>query len=202
MAMYRPICLAALALAGCSTHVDRLVAVRDAYHAGDLRRAAVALDNAKSWRHREGDVLNLDRAMVLLCDGKPREAERLLREARDWLDEQEGLDLASEGLSLLLDDQYRPYSGDDHEVVLLRSFLALASLMADGQDARAYALQGDAKQEELLGTKDEDLAKARKGYPRPALNAYLHAALREETHLNYDDAARSLEQVVALAPDF
>lgn len=201
--MLRPIWLAALVLAaGCSTHVDRLVSIRDAYHAGDLPRAEASITDADSWRTREKEVLDLDRAVVRLGEGKPREAERLLREARDRLDELEATDLAGEGLSLLLDDQSRPYAGDDHEKVLLRAFLALANLMSDGGDARAYALQADAKQAELLATKDEDLAKARKAYPRPALGAYLHAALREETHLNYDDAARSLEQVVALAPDF
>ncbi len=39
-------------------------------------------------------------------------------------------------------------------------------------------------------------------YKLVPVGAYLHAALREETHTNYDDAARSLDLVAKWKPDF
>ncbi len=52
---------------------------------------------------------------------------------------------------MVTDDTKIAYAGEDHEQVLIRTFLALSNLMADGGDAHAYALQ--------IGTKQQELAK-------------------------------------------
>src|SRR5262249_20170550 len=81
--------------------------------------------------------------------------------------------------------------------------LTLANLMGDGQDAGAYALQVAAKQQEIIQAGGaEDGANPKQNYPRVGVGAYIHAALREKTQTNYDDAARSMQQVCDWAPEF
>jgi hypothetical protein len=95
------------------------------------------------------------------------------------------------------------YAGEDYEKVLVRAFLAISNLMADGGDARAYSLQVTDKQNQII------LAGAESGgdnpklaYKRVALGAYLDGVLQEETHVNYDDATRAWAKVVSWEPDF
>lgn len=189
--------------AGCATHADRLREVRTAYFQGDTKLAATKLDSALKSSSRDADVLKLDRALMLLCEGRAREAEQLLREVRDRFEHLEQKDLAEGVLSMLTDDQRLAYAGEDYEKVMIRVFLALANLMGDGQDASAYSLQVAAKQQQIVQAgKGPDGQNRKQGYKQVAIGAYLHAALREETHANYDDAARALEQVCHWAPEF
>lgn len=199
------IALAATALAGCATHADRLQDVRAAYNSGNVTAAKTKLDAAIAKNGRDADVLKLDRAMVLLSEGKPREAEAALREVRDRFEAKEGKDLAESALSMLTDDQRLAYAGEDYEKVLIRVMLALSNLLGDGSDAGAYALQVNQKQQLIIEgskSKDGDGKNLKANYKFVPVGAYVHAALREETHTNYDDAARALELVAKWQPDF
>jgi hypothetical protein len=192
-----------LALAGCSTHSQRLSEVRTAYFGGDLARAGQTIERLASGHPKEADVFKLDQATVLLTQGKPKEAEQLLKEARDHFDHLEQKDAAEMALALLTDDQQLAYAGEDYEKVLVRLFLALANLMGDGSDAGAYALQVNEKQQQIIqnGT-GPDGKNPKEAYKQVAAGAYLRAALQEATHVHYDDASRSLELVCQWAPDF
>lgn len=195
----------AAALVGCTTHADRLHEIRSAYYSGNVAEAQTKIDTAIAKNRREADVLKLDRAMVLLSEGKPREAEAALREVRDHFEEKEGKDLAEGALSILTDDQRLAYAGEDYEKVLIRVMLALSNLLADGSDATAYALQVNQKQQQIIEkskSADGNGQNLKAGYKLVPVGAYLHAALREETHTNYDDVARSLELVAKWQPDF
>ena len=197
--------LAALLGAGCATHAEQLRDIRTAYHAGDTAGAGAKLDAALAGAGRDADVLKLDRATVLLSEGKPREAEALFREVRDHFDAKEGRDLAEGALALLADDQKLAYSGEDYEKVLVRLMLALSDLFAGGSDAGAFALQVNQKQQEIIDKSksvDGDGKNLKERFKLVPAGAYLHAALREETQTNYDDAARSLELVTKWQPDF
>lgn len=200
--------LAAVASAvalGCATHADKLESIRASYHSGDVAGAKTKLDAALAKNGKDADVLKLDRAMVLLSEGKPKEAEALLREVRDRFDDKEGKDLAEGALSMLTDDQQLAYAGEDYEKVLVRVMLALCNLMTDGADATAYALQVNQKQQlviEKSKSTDKDGKNLKANYKYVAVGPYVHAALREETHTNYDDVARSLELVTKWQPDF
>jgi hypothetical protein len=199
------VAVTAAALAGCSTHADQLQAIRASYHSGDVPGAKAKIDAAIAKSGRDADVLKLDRAVVLLSEGKPKEAEALLREVRDRFEDKEGKDLAEGALSMLTDDQQLAYSGEDYEKVLIRVMLALANLMADGSDAPAYALQVNQKQQLIIEkskSTDQDGKNLKAGYKFVPVGPYMHAALREETHTNYDDVARSLELVTKWQPDF
>ncbi|MBA4066356.1 MAG: hypothetical protein C0501_22105 [Isosphaera sp.] len=201
--MVRFVLLVPLA-AGCATHADRLAEVRSAYHAGNAPEARARLDAALARNDRDADVLKLDKATALLTEGRPKEAEALFREVRDKFEEKEGRDLREAALAAVTDDQRLAYPGEDHEKVLLRFYLALCSLMQDGSDATAYALQVNQKQQQIIDTarKGAEGAGPKDGYKLVAAGAYLYAALREATHADYDDAARSFEQVAKWQPDF
>jgi uncharacterized protein len=188
---------------GCATHAQRLTEVRSAYFAGDLEAARAKIDATQQKYPGETDVFKLDQATVLLGEGKSQQAEKLLREVRNRFDYLEQKDLAEGALAMLTDDQRLGYAGEDYEKVMVRVFLVLANLLSDGQDANAYALQVGAKQQQIIenGT-GPDGQNPKQKYQGVAAGAYLAAALREQTHTDYDDAARSLEQVCRWAPEF
>src|SRR5690606_25208841 len=100
------------------------------------------------------------------------------------------------------DDTAIAYAGEDHEKILLLSFLALSNLMHGGSDATAFALQISDKQQSLIeksGGIDEhpELADV-----QVALGPYLRAAISEESRFNLDDAVRARNMVVAYQPMF
>ncbi len=187
---------------GCSTHAHRLADIREAYYRGDLQQAESHIESAGKWKSKEADVLKLDRAMVLLLEGKTKEAEKLLREVRDNFDYLEQKDIGEFALSMVTDDQQLSYAGEDYEKVLVRAFLALSNLMHGGQDATAYALQVADKQQQIIQNgQSEDGRNPKESYKQVAVGAYINAAIRE-THMQYDEASRSLQQVCHWAPEF
>lgn len=192
-----------LGAAGCSTHANHLREIRTAYFAGDLKTAEAKTERYGKRHPSEADVLKLERATILLSEGKANDAEQLFRQVRDRFDYLEQKDLKEGALAMLTDDQQLAYAGEDYEKVLVRVFLALSNLMKDGQDAEAYSLQVTAKQQEIIdkGTAP-DGKNYKKDYKQVAVGAYLHAALREATHDHYDDAARSFDLVCHWEPEF
>lgn len=192
-----------LLLAGCATHADRLHEVREFYYAGRVDLAAAKIDEHIARGGADRDVLKLDRAVVELAAGRPQDAERTLHEIRDQFDYLQQKSLVEGTASMLVDDNQAAYAGEDYERVLVRVFLALANLMHDGGDAQAYALQAGDLQEQIIAAGGGELEENPKlAYKRFALGPYLYGALREETHVNYDDAARAYSRVCSWEPDF
>src|SRR5262245_13716828 len=192
-----------LVCAGCATHADRLREVRSAYFAGELPQTKSKLDTFAKKHPRDADVLKLEQATVLLSEGRARDAEQLFRQVRDRFDYLEQKDLAEGAVAMLTDDQRLGYAGEDYEKVLIRVFLALSNLLGAGQDAGAYSLQFAEKQHQISHAGTVPYCKnPNQGYKQVAAGAYIQAALREETHQNYDDATRSIELVCNWAPDF
>jgi hypothetical protein len=192
-----------LSLGGCASHADRLAEIRRDFYAGDLDRAVQAIDRSLEHPRHEAEVLKLERAIVDLAAGRPREAEQTLREVRDRLDAAEGTSIGETTISMLTDDTRKSYAGEDYEKVLVRAFLALSNLVNGGHDAQAYSLQVTDKQQQIIqAAVDKDGNNPKLGYKQVALGAYVHGMIREETHANYDDAARSSAMVVSWQPDF
>jgi len=197
-------------LIGCATHADRLHDVRTLFHNGDLVGAGEAIDKQLNKRGsgKEADVLKLERSMVELCSGRPEQAEQTLREVRDRFDYLEQQSLAESALSMMTDDNTRSYAGEDYEKVLIRAFLAMSNLMGDGADAAAYGLQVTDKQNRIIhaGMKGPGLEEPNENpklaYKRVALGAYIHGAMIEATHTNFDDVTRARAHVVSWQPDF
>lgn len=188
---------------GCSHHTQRISRARQYFYDGDLSTAAVSLDEHRQKYPNDADATALDLAMVQLVAGEPAEAEATLRQVRDNLDHLEQGDAAELGLSMLTDDQQLAYSGANYEKVLTRVFLTLSNLLTEGDDATAYSLQINAKQQDLLQrATEEKIEDAAQAYAPLAIGPYLHGMLRESTFANYDDAARAYHQVVSWQPDF
>lgn len=207
LTIYYRIMLAAVLLlaAGCATHERRLMAIRDGFYAGDLPIAETALANGLQHDRRDRDVLQLEQSIVELAGGRPQEAERTLREVRDRFDELERARTGRSALSLITDDTYKTYAGEDYEKVLIRAFLSIANLLGDGQDAGAYALQVTDKQQQIIAAAASESGPGpnpKRAYKQVAVGPYLRGVIREATHNNYDDAARASAMVVRWAPQF
>ncbi|MFZ4733353.1 MAG: hypothetical protein ACOYK7_12505 [Pirellulales bacterium] len=188
---------------GCVSHVARLEPVRAAFHRGDLAEAERLLARDAGQHPEDASVIALDRATVALAEGRPADAERLLRGVRDEFDRLETADPAAGVMMLARDDVAAEYAGEDHEKVLIRALLAVANLLQDGDDAEAYALQVAAKQRAIvLAAAGEDGTNPKASYPQVAFGSWLRGTIREATHRDYDDAARSYAELVSWQPDY
>jgi hypothetical protein len=190
-------------VSGCATHADALRAARQAYFRGDLASAAQAINKGLEKPTPNADVLLLERAMVELASGRPKQAETTLRTVRDRFDHLEQSSAAEHAISFFTDDNSLAYAGEDYEKVLVRAFLALSNLVTDGEDATAYSWQIADKQRQIVEAGRLPTGENPKlAYKQVALGAYIHGLLREETHSNFDDAAHAYGLVVSWQPDF
>lgn len=190
---------------GCASHAARAMAIRESFYANNLPVALEEIDRHKDRRLRNNDVKQLDRAIIELAQGDPQSAERLLRTVRDRFDHYEQVSLADEVGNLLADSNARAYAGEDYEKVLIRTFLALSSLMHGGEDAGAYALQTIEKQQQIIDrikSRDEEQEAEILAYKQVAIGPYIRAMLAEESPLTLDEAAQARIQVANWAPDF
>jgi uncharacterized protein len=193
-----------LLAAGCASHADRLREVRTQFYQGSVETAAITLDKYINSYPREADTFKLDRAIVELAAGRPKEAEQLLREARDALDYNSQPSVAEKAGSMLTDDTHTAYAGEDYEKVLVRAMLAISNLMTGGADATAYALQVSDIQEQIIASGAEEKAQPnpKLSYKRVALGEYLHGAINEASRIDYNEAARSWIKVCNWEPSF
>lgn len=202
-----------LAIVGCASFGEKHLRVRSDFEQGKIEKARTEIQSQlkKKWQ-RESDLLKLNQSIIELCSGNSRQSEKLLREVRDSFDQIERQRLAKhseKALSMLTDDNTVAYEGEDYEKVLIRVFLALSNLMHGGDDAQAYALQIGQKQNEIIGqgktkkpSEDDKEINLKSSYRQVAIGPYLIGLLREETHRDYDDAARAYQAVSLWEPQF
>ncbi len=189
-------------LGGCSTHAHALRQPRELFYENQLETAYAKLDKLSGKRRGDATVIELDLAVVDLLRGDAKNCERRLRAVRDQWDHFEQVSATETIASMLTDDQRRAYHGEDYEKMLVRVFLALASLMQDGTDAESYTLQMLSKHDQL-----QHRAASRWGLPGrdayrpPPIGFYLRGVLREATHVNYDDALRAYQSTAELLPE-
>ena len=189
---------------GCATHAHQLTGVRNDFYDGRIDKSSQRVEQLLSSKTKDADALKLDRAIIELTSGEPHKAEQTLRGVRDRLDYLEQKDTTEQILSMVKDDQSVAWAGDDYEKVLLRTYLTMANLLNGGDDATAYALQIDEKQDEIVSRLEnnrEDSAE-QLDFKRVALGPYLHAAMLEEGHSDYDDIERSRLKVVSWETTF
>ncbi|MBU6236424.1 MAG: hypothetical protein KGQ51_01265 [Planctomycetes bacterium] len=188
---------------GCTTHAKRIAIPRTHFYDGQFTVCREQLEKIAKNHRQDRDVANLDLAMVDLLEGQTERAERRLREVRDRFDHLEQASLTEKTISMWTDDSVRAYAGEDYEKILLRVFLALASLMRDGTDAESYTLQIQDKHDEIrqrLGQSEIDNAATSNRFGLP-IGFYLRGMLREQTHQNYDDALRAYSQAASILPE-
>jgi hypothetical protein len=199
-------------VSGCASFGERNLKIRRDFEQGKLETAKQEIEKGLK-RKRDADLLKLNQSVIELCNGKPREAEKLLREVRDHFDKMEQeqtLHVAEKAVSMLVDDNTVSYVGEDYEKVLIRVFLALSNLMYDGTDAPAYALQIGQKQNEIIkkgavkdpNNEQKTLNLKAESYRQVAMGPYLIGAMQEETLRNYDDVTKAYATVCNWEPDF
>ena len=201
--MVLAVACAGVLLCGCATHMTRLEPVRAAWIRGDLAEAERLIAESAQKHPGDADVFALDQASLALADGRPEEAKRILVEVRDRFDHLEQESPAEDAWSMFSDDQQRSYAGEDHEKVLLRAVAAIADLAAGGVDAEAFSYQAAERQADIVrAAVEDDGTNPKASYRQIALAPYLRGILREETHRDYDDAARHFATVASWEPDF
>jgi len=206
-------------LTGCASFGERTMKIRSEFTGGNIAKADAEIEkslknNALKIRGQsDANLLKLNRAIIALSSGKPKEAEILLREVRDRFDQLERereKRVAEKAASMILDDNAVAYSGEDYENVLIRVFLALSNLMYDGTDAPAYALQVSNKQSEIIrkgAMKDPKNSEGmvnpkEKSYRQVAIGQYLVGLMQEVTYRNHDDVIKAYEAVTNWEPGF
>lgn len=186
---------------GCSTHTDLIRNARKEYYQGNLTQAVQHLDEGMKKKEKDRDVLLLDQSVAFLASGRVDEAERGFIEVRNRFDDLEQKNYGAAALSYFTDDTKRPYCGEDYEKVLIRVMLSLCSIMGDGVDAEAYALQINEKITQMATEAEKD-GKIVKNYQQVAMGPYVYGLMREATLANYDDATRAYTRVVEWEPMF
>ncbi|MEQ8765284.1 MAG: hypothetical protein RL885_15220 [Planctomycetota bacterium] len=177
--------------------------VRSSYSRGQYAQAEQQIVELQKEDSSNGHVWGLERSVIELACQEPDVAVDQLRMARDRLDDLAGTGFGEMFGSMLLDDRQMDYVGFPYEHVLVRAMLAVADLMAGGNDARAYALQVRQRQAEIQNEfRDPD------GNPLPenafklvAFGSYLAGILFEEDY-RFDQARQAFERVVELEPGF
>lgn len=192
--------IGSLTTLGCSSSPGRMDSARLAFYQGDWETAASELDKIGNSR-RFNTSAQLNRAIVDLAKGDPAAAESRLRILRDKLDNTPPLASLATAASMATDDLARPFQIAPEETVLIRSLLALASMVNDNVDAESYTLQASTLRQKLIAdsTPDDSRIPADRDV---ALVPYVRGVVREATHHDYDDASRSYAQVAALVPTF
>lgn len=208
--------LLAMGISGCATHADRVRGARDSFYSGNILTAREKIDKEiKKGKTREIDVLKLDQALIDLFAGDCERATSALRETRDRFDYLEQKSLSEGTLAMLTDENTVSYCGEDYEKVMIRVLLTLSDLVQEGGDAEAYALQINAKQDEIVRKgignvkipkndpqNSEEALNPKLSYKQLAIGHYLRGVIREETLTNYDDSHRAYQQVAFLEPGF
>jgi hypothetical protein len=149
-----------------------------------------------------GPLLVLEKAMAQLGLERVDAAHALLVKAREVLDQRFSHNAFDYVESSFTDDETLTYRGADADHVFLRVLLTLCELLRGGSDAYSFALQIDAKQEEIIdspfGTVEDEAHHAasyrpRAQYQRIALGSYL-VGLLEEADLAAGEANKKFKR--------
>ncbi|SMP43900.1 hypothetical protein SAMN06265222_1011030 [Neorhodopirellula lusitana] len=211
-----------LSLTGCASKLVSIDTARDAFVAGDLSAATTILGEVADGGGRFAQPAQLDLAIAELASGKPEAASARLRILRDRFDQTSEASQATglanatshakqatgKVLSMVTDDTARVFKPAGYEEVMIRTMLAMCSLVSDETDAESYINQAAMHQAKLRQVAE---AKHKEFFPdfldttphqELALAPYMRGVLREATHHDFDDAKRNYQLVSAIKPDF
>lgn len=201
---------------GCATYQEHHLSAISQFDAGNAAAALQGVEKAESSRGAEKNVLALDRAMLHLMSGNPRESEVLLRAARDEMDFLSQKDVREETAAMLSDEGQIAWSGREFERRMADSLLTLVNLLDDGGDAFAYASQAievaQADRQRLLddhvprndaqtadpirlASQSNDSLRPPQRFGPNAMASYLYAAVQSERAMNSENTDRAIEQV-------
>ncbi|WP_146575794.1 hypothetical protein [Neorhodopirellula pilleata] len=209
-------------LSGCAAKLATIDQGRQAFVAGDLQNAKTLLHQVADSKGRFASPAKLDLAIVELASGEVKSASNRLRTLRDEFDLTSEVSqvggtgslvagakaIGGEAASMLTDDTARVFQPAGYEEVMIRTMLAMCSLVQDDGDAESYINQAALHQGKLRSLAE---AKRQQFFPESldttphqelVLAPYLRGVLREATHHDFDDAQRNYQLVSAIKPDF
>jgi hypothetical protein len=193
------VALVALAATSCSSYSDYVAEARLDYRAGAYAASDEKLSELVDDEDSDQHFYLLERGVVQLALQDAKRSERMFSRAQDRMDEIGPANALDWMGAMLLDDRSIPNPGADYEQVLVRAMLALANLMGDGRDAKAYANAILRKQLEL---RDAFGTGGIEGQQNPKLNtklvgfgSYLQGILAEEEAMKRSEARAFFEEV-------
>jgi hypothetical protein len=128
-------------LTGCHGWQKSHLAAIHQYREGQIVESQIQLRKSLESPRAEKHVLQLDQAMIELASGRPDNAESRLRTIRRELDHLTQTDGLEQTTSMLTDDRALAFSGRPFERQMALNLLLLTSLVTNGQDSYAYAMQ-------------------------------------------------------------
>lgn len=199
-------------LPACRTYQKKTQDIHAAFYRNDLSRATADLAAArqKKENRKNAELLKLEEAVAMMCQGEFRQSELNLMAVRNAFDMREYQKLKAAGetaASMFTDDLALSYPGEDHEKVMIQVLLAVNNLMRGGDDVIPYAHQINAKQEEIIRAGTPFMPTA-DGKPDPktaykylALGPYLTGMIYEERVTEMNEAVRAYTKVRQWAPE-
>jgi hypothetical protein len=190
-----------LSLVATACVSDPMDEVRAAYTSGDYLSVRDQLLDLESDNSADAHRFQLELGIAHQANLDPKSAIKVLRKARDTLDQKAEGNYTDWAASALLDDRSTAYAGSDYERVLVRAMLAACDLMAGGHDAFAYALQVLDKQQEIIAGFDPGKRRSPKdAYKLVAFGNYLRGIISEQRPRGRSEARREFAKVLELAP--
>ncbi len=170
--------------------------------------ATHALGSSISTSRKNTYLYMLEKGMCRLARGDHDSALDLWRRSRDELDDKlAATDLGGYFGAILTDDRALDYVGADYEHIVVRTMIAIADLLAGGEDSFAYAFQIGEKQEELADSDfgdhyDDDGNyvgyNPRESYRRVPIGKYLEGVILE-TERSFDEAEKAYRSAAEMA---
>lgn len=212
--------LAVFLATGCQSTSRLQLSAVSSFEAGDAHQAIASLDEAAEKRGAETDLIAVDKAILLLMNGRMSDSESALRNAQQRIEFLSQRDLTEQTRSVLTDDHAVSWTGREYEQRMIDNLLVLTSLLGDRQDTVAYtnlvmekvnaehqavkaqfaATANSASNEEAIPghaieaeTSGQHPPPAR--YAPNAFAAYLQAAVNSERAMNSDLTDRAIRQV-------
>lgn len=190
--------LAFAVLSGCAsarmseTKADR--AFRDGHYEEAASQLKEGLDDAGEG-HRDELLYVLDIGLSLHAAGKLEESNAAFLKADQLAEIKDYTSLSAEVGTLLTSDNIKQYKGEDHEKVLINTYLAMNfALMGESESALVEARKVNHKLRLMI-------SEGERPYKQNSFAYYLSATLYESEG-EYDDAYIDYKKVLELNPSF
>ncbi len=170
----------ALFLSGCALYAGRIREPRAHFEAGRYDQAITKLKEYADKKDNDELLYLMDLGMVYHAAGRHKEAISTFLRADKMAEIKDYTSLAAEAGSVLLNDEIKPYKGEDFEKVMINMYLAIDySILGDFENALVEGRRVNRKLDRMI-------TEGKLPYRNNAFAKYLTAALFEARHENND----------------
>ena len=199
---------------GCRSTVHVHQQMISAYDRGEVDDALFQLERLADSGPGESNIVSLNRAILYLMDSRPESAVPELECTRKRLDHLKQIDVVERGISILDDDSFNAWTGQDFERRMVDNLQIIAGFLQNDDDSFALVsrgMNGVFTDERIVNPswKSSDFTKSgtvRRAVAVPArfaanrMTAWLAAALTSERMMDADATDRLIKQVAAWEP--